>query len=369
VLSLTAIPPLSPASALPTLDGWRGVAIALVLFSHATGSAAIAPDALVTLSHSTPLTGAVGVQIFFCISGFLITHLLLREESRHGRIAWGNFFARRALRLFPTYFAYLAVIALAGAWLQWELTWRNFAPSLLFSQGVWWRRYEIWEFSHFWSLALEQQFYLLWPLAFLFCPRHRRTAFVLGLLAGLPLLRAGLLTIGFEFPLGQPLVRYADFLLAGCWLGLVWENRAAVPGLAACLRHPRAAEAAGLAVVAAVWLAVHQGEHAGLGAAFRDGLDTSVAATLQAAGSTVAIACTVAHPAGWLARLLQWPPLAGLGVISYGTYVWQQPFLNPQPHAAWLVFPLNVAVALAAGLASYFLWEKHFLRLKARLSF
>ena len=113
---------------LPSLDGWRAIAIILVILSHwwaSDGGQAIA-------GHHLTSQGDLGVRIFFVISGFLITLLLLREFLEFGNISFGQFYARRALRIFPVYFAFLSVLViltLAGLYQDAASSWLGSRPS------------------------------------------------------------------------------------------------------------------------------------------------------------------------------------------------------------------------------------------------
>ena len=190
------------------LDGLRAVSILLVITAHAT-------DPLFT-----PLHGAVGVTIFFVISGYLITTLLVREEERRGHIRIKAFYIRRAFRILPLYYltlaAYVVLIGIlhlqagsSSVWhsLPWYLTYQNdLAPH---GAGI---------FGQSWSLAVEEKYYLLWPLMFVIplLRRHRLT--VAGSLAALTAL-ASLWSATAYFAIYTP-------ILLGCTVGLVLDNPA-----------------------------------------------------------------------------------------------------------------------------------------------
>ncbi|GAA3647440.1 acyltransferase [Lentzea roselyniae] len=189
----------------PALDGVRAVAALLVVFFHYGGPGF--------------LQGWLGVQIFFVLSGFLITTLLLREHARNGRISLARFYRRRAFRILPMYFVVLFVTA-AGLLIAGQL-WQNplgrdFPLYLVFFN----------EFGHggaygqSWSLGVEQKFYLVWPLlAFVLLPRWR------------PWVTVGLMTLALAVvpftvssdPKGWP-VHYFT-VLVGCAVALLMNNR------------------------------------------------------------------------------------------------------------------------------------------------
>src|SRR3974390_1560780 len=162
---------------IPTLDGWRALAIAAVAIHHIGRGFYTNEDA-----YASDLTryGAFGVDIFFGLSGLLITKLLLDEwrnrpdrSSENGSFDLRGFYIRRAFRILPPYLAFLFVCTLAGLWRSsWEaagclLFFRNYVPDHLVGEST----------QHLWSLAVEEHFYLLWPgLLFLLKPRRARTA-------------------------------------------------------------------------------------------------------------------------------------------------------------------------------------------------
>lgn len=346
------------------LDGWRGIAIALVLVSHGTFDETIADPVWTGFFNSLP-RGDDGVRIFFCLSGFLITRLLLREEEQNGAISLRNFYIRRALRILPVYFAYVLAVAGLNWWLQWELNWQNFITPSTFSTGFWLRRHNTWVFEHFWSLAVEEVFYLGWPFALALLPRASRLPLAALLLVSLPIARTLCVGNNGAFWFGFGIVMNLDYLMMGCLAALVYA-----PLQAGLARHgPRAASGlqwAGLALVSCAWLAVRHGGEWGWSGVGAQRFDVGPAVTLMAAGFTLAIAMTALAPGSLLTRILDWLPLAGLGKISYSIYIWQQVILNPSlgEAATWRRFPFNIVLAIGAGWLSYHLFEKRFLLLK-----
>ncbi|HLB08176.1 MAG TPA: acyltransferase, partial [Gemmatimonadaceae bacterium] len=170
---------IAPASTLkgyiPTLDGWRAVAIIAVMASHAGHS------------YSAPLgrgsffdrisSGTHGVNLFFAISGLLITSRLLEEWDTAGRVSLKRFYIRRAFRILPPALLYLACVALLGAigllpvvreeFVAATLFYRNYLPAILGPGGAGFFT------SHYWSLGVEEHFYLFWPALLLFAGRKR----------------------------------------------------------------------------------------------------------------------------------------------------------------------------------------------------
>lgn len=151
---------------LPTLDGWRAAAIIAVLLDHTLEYSPLrCYPKLMNFAH----TGPNGVSLFFAISGFLICSRLLEEEGAFGRISLRGFYIRRACRILPPALFYLIVIAVLsvcglivvspGEWFGSAFFFRNYLPGDWISRG--WGGYTV----HYWSLAVEEHFYLLWPAA------------------------------------------------------------------------------------------------------------------------------------------------------------------------------------------------------------
>lgn len=136
---------------IPSLDGLRAISITLVVLGH-LGKNGHAP--LVFKSHYTDL----GVDLFFVISGYLITSILLQEHIQTSTISLKTFYARRAFRIFPAAFVFI-LIATAFYWPQ--MRWYNVASTLLYVANFDGTR--PWIFGQLWSLGVEEQFYLLWP--------------------------------------------------------------------------------------------------------------------------------------------------------------------------------------------------------------
>lgn len=363
---------MNPASStsggrLPGLDGWRALAIALVLLGHGAFNERLAEGGWAQFIQRHLPTGGDGVRLFFCLSGFLITHLLLREESRWGGISLGRFYIRRLLRIWPVYYTYVGCIALLNLWQHWGLTWQNFITPASFTTGFWLRRHNTWVFEHFWSLAVEEAFYLFWPFVLARLSKPSRWGVAMALLAGLPVVRLCAIGTRGEYLFGFGVVMNLDYLMMGCAGALafdrcsVWLSRRPV-----WVAH--SFQVGGLALFWLVQWPLAAGREWGLSGAFLQRLEAGPGPSLMALGLTVTIAATACSPGLLLTRLLELAPLAMLGRISYSVYIWQQVVINP--HAAapvwWQRFPVNCLVAVLAGWLSYHLLEKWFLRLKER---
>ncbi len=149
--------PLLKGGRLPALDGLRAIAVLLVILSH-------------TLEIDT---GRLGVNLFFALSGFLITWLLILEHRSHDTISLSAFAMRRVLRIFPAYYAYLLLIFCIETLQGTSNLTATIGPALLYVQNyfVALTPYDLPEIQHVWSLCVEEQFYLIWPVVFLLSMR------------------------------------------------------------------------------------------------------------------------------------------------------------------------------------------------------
>jgi len=307
------MPPNDPAAHLPALDGLRAVSILLVVASHA-GFGRLVP-------------GGLGVTLFFGISGFIITRLLLAEWAAHGRIAFGAFYARRVLRLSPALLTYAACAGLAMAALGAPFVLAEWLAMLFYAANY----YALWvgfpdhsalaphPFSILWSLAVEEHFYLLFPAAMLLLVR--RGWFLPAMAAGCAASLAWRIMVhaqcgaggGPEWLCGTfPAYRIhmatdtrLDAMLYGC--GLAWLCRpGAMPGW---VRARWPLPLGGAMVLASLLIREET---------FRE----TARHTLQSAGIALALGPLLFAPAwGRLRALLSWAPTLLVGRMSYVLYL------------------------------------------------
>ena len=165
------------------LDGVRGIAILLVVGAHAGGTGLLLPRRVSALSAD------IGVRVFFVLSGFLITSLLVAERGRCGRISLREFYVRRLLRIFPAFYGYLLLVTVLAAVGVVALDHRDLAFAATYSMNF--HGHRGWVVGQTWSLAVEEQFYLLWPAALALCCTRRARQVVLAAIIVGPLARLG----------------------------------------------------------------------------------------------------------------------------------------------------------------------------------
>ena len=207
---------------IPTLDGWRAVAIGAVMVSHGfpLSSAATRPER--ALSYIAGHLGGLGVALFFAIRGLLITTQLLEEREHRGRISLGAFYIRRGFRILPAAYLYLAVLAISGV-CGWLALRRGELSSAAFFYSNYWAD-RSWYTAHFWSLSMEEHFYLLWPALLAFLGVKRALAGAAALIAATALWRPGvsLTYICLTRLCNEPPCAWMRFCLRAFWQSCSW---------------------------------------------------------------------------------------------------------------------------------------------------
>ncbi len=317
--------PHPPTAVRPEIQGLRAVAVMLVLLYH------LWPGRL----HG----GYIGVDVFFVISGFLITGNLLRETERHGRVRLADFWARRARRLLPA--AFLVLVATAVGVLLWvpELRWQQFFKEIG-AAGLYVENWSLARDSvdylassnapspvqHYWTLSAEEQFYLVWPLLVvlgLFLARlsgRRRTTSITAVLA---LAAVASLAYSLWQTVENPAVAYFS-TLTRAWEFAAGALLACAGGRTLAGRFPRVAaltSGAGLLVVVVCALVLTDSTPM-----------PGVAAVVVVVGSVAVLLAGDAHPAWSPTRMLTWRPATWLGDISYSMYLWHWPLLVLLPY-------------------------------------
>jgi peptidoglycan/LPS O-acetylase OafA/YrhL len=342
--------PASPSEAhrIPSLDGIRAASIVLVIAWHLSSSGS-AP-------WLGPLwridAGNLGVRVFFIISGYLITSLLLVEHDRTGTIDLRRFYLRRAFRIMPAFYAFLIVIGIA-----------TFAGlldtprSAIARAATYTADYASgesgWNIGHTWSLAVEEQFYLLWPGLIVLLGLRRSFIGAGFMLLLSPAVRSIALLSG-HWP-DNPRYAFeavADALATGCLFAYLR------PALWSYVPYRRVLESRAMAFWPAVVLFV-------AAASVRwQYFGAALGITLVNISIAIWIDWCLRFPHSLWGRFLNARSIAFVGVLSYSLYLWQQPFLR-EGHAPR--FPFSLLFIGAIAYSSYYIVERPMLRLRQRL--
>jgi peptidoglycan/LPS O-acetylase OafA/YrhL len=326
---------------IPSLDGMRGFCILLVLASHTVGSSNF--PRLYFLGG----LAAIGLVVFFVLSGFLITTVLMREQGRTGTISLKNFYIRRFLRIFPVAYLYIGVIALLSFLGIIGLRPHDLAFAVSYLMDF--HHDRAWYLGHLWYLTVEEQFYLLWPAIITILGFRRGYFLAFAALAFIPFSRITIsrlfptMSPGFDVPGGTAAI------LTGCVLALSFQWMTT--------KRAFTSNIFSIVLLGAVALRLYTWNHGYSVRGFSYVINILIA---------LAVFRCIAVPDDRLGRILNSKALMFVGGLSYSIYVWQQLFLPPTPPGS--CFPLNVLAALATALCSYYLIERPCLNLKKRFT-
>jgi peptidoglycan/LPS O-acetylase OafA/YrhL len=342
---------------LPTLDGWRALAILAVLLDHAVGYSPLTHyPKLVRFTHAGPN----GVSLFFAISGFLICSRLLEEDRAFGKISLRGFYIRRACRILPPamfYLAAIAVLSISGfivassgeLWVS-AFFFRNYLPQAWISRG--WGGYTI----HYWSLAVEEHFYLLWPAALVLLGKMRARWFAVGMALTIAVWR------NWDFQR-----HWFDHMIPGLIFGTRTDTRldALLLGCAAAL----ILEGDSIRVLFfhrfrpwIWWLCVGCYVATQVIYLSRQSRGYSL---FESALLPLVVAATVYGPKTFVTVLLESGPMKWIGRLSYSLYLWQQLFLVPAVGSKFFIvqtFPLDLFMIFLCAWVSYNFIERPFIR-------
>lgn len=320
-----AAPRVRPTQRIPSLDGLRAISILAVLFGHVAYACHFQNWITGTYAH-------YGVRVFFVISGYLITTLLLKEESRFGSISLSRFYLRRTFRIFPVAYLYLLVMTFFVAMAAWKWV-------VVWLYGSTYVQDLPWNLSHLWSLSVEEQFYLFWPLAIVASRRHAKKLAWLAILIAV----AAQYIVEKKFAAINPSFFFPclmDSLAAGCLLALY---RPRLPRISPIwwLLLLVAPLISGAGMIQTGWPVPQLFGH--------------LSTVIFDAVVVVLIVEVTKYPPKWLNS----PILVWIGLLSYSLYVWQMPFLNP----AYKINPaIAVLLVFAAASLSYYFWERPILK-------
>ncbi len=331
---------MRPSARIPSLDGWRGISIILVIVGHEIKSGGSFGFSTQRNSLDFLCWQYYGVQVFFVISGFIITHLLLQEKNRTALIDFRGFYLRRFYRIIPALATYLGAVLLLSLFFYGE----NIGPVAWFKSFCFLGNFSFggtpWSTLHMWSLSVEEQFYLFWPLVFL----HKRWRLYAPLffMVLCPICRI----VDYRSPghFGDfSFFTRADAIFIGSFFAIYRDH----PWFTNFLRHSKlVAGLAAFCLIAGKLTLPHTGWLTIPFSSTFFSLAIVVLVNKSFSGSTLLFKVLNA-------RFLVW-----LGGISYSLYLWQQLFYPVSILGYWLptIFPFNFILAvLLAWMSSRFI--------------
>ncbi len=347
---------------IPSLDGLRALSVMMVILAHFMGWSTLPEHGILHMALGVIGQGGLGVSTFFVISGFLITTLLLNEMDAHGGVNLRRFYFRRSLRIFPPYYVYLVAAAIVAHLQNHPIPWGTLLTAAAYVSNYYPYLFSHpesvgWYVGHTWSLSVEEQFYLFWPLLLIVLSRRAALKFGIFLLVLVPLLRelTVLLAPVYEFD-GQWYRLFhttIDILMTGCILAFLVR----LPNFQAQVqRYLRP----GLLLTACTYL---------LFSTFLikrtpTWFEALFGVTLTSLSIAILLLFVVVRHDLLPGRILNWAPLRHIGTISYSLYLWQQLFLGPYHAPSRLGM---VLAAFACAELSYWLVERPSLRMRGKL--
>jgi len=332
----------------PAIDGIRGLAVLAVLAKH--------------LKLPLASQGALGVDVFFTLSGFLITVLLATEWRSNQTIHLGHFYLRRVVRLYPALLLMLLCVSFFTTAPEYILSSLTYSTNWLIALKI--RPLNL-ELGHTWTLAIEEQYYLLWPLALRYLLRHLHPKKIILIASGLAIFSTFWRIIlwnttqdFWQYNAGTG--THADGLLFGSAFGL-----AVGFGLLPKSRYFQNVlriVTVGF-VIGSIGLFVFQ--------SLSEGFIACVGISCVVFSTIMVISQLVVFPVNWLKNLLSFTPLVFVGEISYGLYLWQVPVLNVLNFDSMGLSKMQsdlimVGIIFLISFLSYRYLEKPILRLKQR---
>jgi peptidoglycan/LPS O-acetylase OafA/YrhL len=329
---------------IPALDGWRAIAVSLVLFAHSFPSIFRTGDI-----RSVTLAGILGVRIFFGLSGFLITSMLLAEENASGKVDIRSFYRRRFFRIAPAAVTLLMVVGLFSTAGAFDITLRRWIDVMFFFANYSSAPYS-YTLGHFWSLAVEEHFYFLWPALFVALATFRkRISVAVSICLAVAIWRA----IAWKYQIttadnaefwGRTDIN-VDAILWGAVIAILVTQREARTFL---LSYPvRKLTTIGyLFLLSSIFLATGWK------------LNFALNDLTLIIGPILIFQTSQLGQGSMILRAFEYHPVKWIGRISYSLYLWQQLFLTPKQDGVLQVFPINVLAAICCATASYYLIEK-----------
>jgi len=337
----------------PSLNGLRGISIILVVLSHLHLS-----DNNV---YQACFNGELGVNIFFVLSGFLITSLCLKEQKLTGDLSLKDFYIRRILRIFPVAYLYIVVLFILDIIFRLQIPIFQYLGAAFYVMDISYfrRNHFTAELGHYWSLSVEEQFYIIFP----FMLKISRRAFVVSILfivLILPLLCSlqelyKPLNEGLFYVFTHVLIKFQS-IATGCLLSVL------AYGKQLDFRWIRSYKIAGNIVALFLMCYLRYDNFYSIKAVYVN--------LIIAILTCYIIISNIIPSSDLIFKILNSGLLSFIGILSYSIYIWQQLFTFSGKKLPWYIntFPYNLIFIAGVPCLSYFFYEKYFLKLKGKFS-
>ena len=338
--------PSTSSRTIPSLDGLRAASVGLVIVGHYLGY-------LPGLEGRFPFAqlswaGQSGVDVFFVISGFLITYILLQEDKANGAISLRRFYLRRFFRIFPPFYVYLATVVVLSVCGFVPQDRRNLISAATYSWNYM-SHAPSWLLAHTWSLSLEEQFYLAWPPLLVLLGKRKSRYLAVACIVFSPVLRLATYVLVPSLRGMVPVMLHTrlDTIMFGCAIALFWDE----PRFHAAINKLLRADVVCGSIVYILIAPI-------LSERFQARYDWLIGYPLRGLLISIVMLYVVCKPASRMGYALNLAPVRHLGVISYSLYLWQQMFTAGH---SW-PFPVSFLALFACAEGSYWLVERPSLR-------
>jgi peptidoglycan/LPS O-acetylase OafA/YrhL len=345
---ITEVPELLQPSYLPGMDGLRAISIIIVLLGHS----------LIGTWWVNYFPGQIGVDIFFVISGFLITTLLLKEKVKKNSVSLTKFYLRRILRIFPVAYLYLICLVILNLIFNLHTTLRMFLSAGLYVDNFPIKYGSNWQTGHFWSLSVEEQFYLLFPIILIKWP-NKFLLLILILLVSLPfIVIIGRLPIrAYENHFFYVFVLSFTYLLGYGTSSILIGSAVSILMFKKIITIKRESPYFLSFIVFIIAILLH----------IKDLLNWNLLIYVFPLLISYTILLNL-RSGDFFSKILNQPIIAKIGVLSYSLYIWQQLFTYDQPWKNSFKYSNSIVPNIIAlffvAYVSYTFYESKFLNLK-----
>ena len=348
---INEIPEPFNVSHYPSLNGFRAVSIIIVIFFHLGLSG--------NYFYRIIFNGSVGVDVFFVISGFLITTLLVKEKAQTGTINLKNFYIRRILRILPAAYLYLTLMVILNYFFHLNINPLYFGAAFLFIANFeFTNQFKSSFISHYWSLSVEEQFYLLFPVVlkknfkyfvFFICFIVFILPFVINIQFLVPSINHGIYLAFTHYFLKFQGIAVGCLFAILCLKGYINSSRFQKYNI--------------MFLKVIITLLIFYCNHTG--AVTVVSIYTNLIISILIA---LLLVLNLFYTNDWFYKFLNFNIISKIGVLSYSIYIWHLLIINPTFLPKFINgYPQNLFFIITIALLSYYLWEQKFLKLKNRM--